>query len=64
MLRGAWAARSIEHPALDFGSGHDLRVMTLSAKLDSTLSVELAWDSLPLCPSSLHSHAHTLSLSL
>ena len=24
--RGSWVARPVKHPALDFGSGHDLRV--------------------------------------
>ena len=26
MLGGAWVAQSVEHPTLDFGSGHDLMV--------------------------------------
>ena len=25
-MRGAWVAQSVEHPTLDFGSGHDLMV--------------------------------------
>lgn len=33
---GAWMAQSVEHPTLDFGTGHDL----------SVLSAEPAWDSL------------------
>ena len=42
--------------ALDFGSGHDLRVLGSSPVLGSLLSVESAWDSslllfLPLSPS-------------
>ena len=27
--RGAWVAQSVKHPALDFGSGHDLTVHEL-----------------------------------
>ena len=26
-MRGAWVARVVESPALDFGSGHDLMVL-------------------------------------
>ena len=29
MDRGAWVAPSVKHPALDFGSGHDLTVRGL-----------------------------------
>ena len=43
---GTWVAHSIKHLALDFGSGHDLRVMGLSTALGSTLGMESAWDSL------------------
>jgi len=44
----------VECPTLDFGSGHDLRVMGLHSVLES----ESAWDSLPL---PLSPHAHSLS---
>ena len=27
---GAWVAQLVKHPTLDFGSGHDLRVVRLS----------------------------------
>ena len=31
--QGAWVAQFVEHLTLDFGSGHDLRVMRLSPAL-------------------------------
>ena len=39
---GAWVAQSVEHPTLDFGSGHDLRLVKSSPMLGSALSVEPA----------------------
>ena len=39
--RGAWVAQPVRRPALDFGSGLDLRVMRSSPALGSMLSVEL-----------------------
>ena len=39
---GAWVAQSLKHPALDFGSGHHLRVMGLSPVSGSVLSREWA----------------------
>ena len=57
--RGAWVAHSAECPSLDFGSGHDPRVMGLSPMLGSVLSMKPAWDSLssltPLPYSRVHS---------
>ena len=47
-LRGTWVAQSVEYPTLDFGSGHDLRVVGLSPTSVSALSMEIAWDSLSL----------------
>ena len=38
--RGAWVAHSVRRPTVDFGSGHDLRVMRLSPVLGSMLSME------------------------
>ena len=35
-------AQSVERPTLDFGSGHDLRVVGLSPTLGSVLSMEPA----------------------
>ena len=32
---GAWVAQWVKHPTLEFGSGHDLRVMRLSPPLGS-----------------------------
>ena len=37
----AWVAPLVKCPTLDFGSGHDLRVVRLSPMLGSMLSVEL-----------------------
>ena len=61
---GHLVTQSVEHPTLDFGSGHDLAVgVGLHAD-----NVEPGWDflspSLSLCPSPAHSSAHMLSLSL
>ena len=36
--RGAWVAQSINHPTLDFGSGHDLTVVSSSPASGSVLS--------------------------
>ena len=41
-------AQLVKLPTLDFGSGHDLRVVELSPTLDSVLGIESAWDSLLL----------------
>ena len=38
-------AQSVKHQALDFGSGHDLRVVRSSPVLDSVLGEESAWGS-------------------
>ena len=43
-LRSTWVAQSVERPTIDFGSGHDLTVVSLSL---------LAILSLPLLPTSL-----------
>ena len=40
-------AQSVRHPALDFGSGHDLRVMRSSPMLASARSMELKMLTLP-----------------
>ena len=48
---GAWVAQSVKHLTLDFGSGHDLRVMRLSPSLGSTLGMESAYIIFPLLPS-------------
>ena len=46
----AWVAQLVEGPALDFSSGHDLRVTGLGPESASALSLEPAKDSLSLCP--------------
>ena len=53
-------AQSVEDLTLDFGSGHDLRVVGSSSTLGTALNTEPAWDSLSL-PLPL-SPTHTLSL--
>jgi len=56
-------AQSVQHSILDFGLGHDLRVVGLSPTLGSTLSMEPAWDSLPL-PLPLPARSLSVSVSL
>ena len=53
--KGAWVAQSIKCLALDFGSGHDIRVVRSNPRLGSALGVEPAGDSpsAPACPTSL-----------
>ena len=58
--RGTWVAQLVKRLDLDFGSGHDLRVVRLSPMLGSTLDGE---PPSPL-PLPLPSPAHALSLSL
>ena len=61
--RGARVAQSVKCPTLDFGSGHDFRVMRLSLMLGSALSMEPL--EIPFfCSSSTPMHACALSLSL
>ena len=51
-LRGAWVAQLFEHPTLDFGSGHGLRVCEFEPRIRFCIdSVEPAWN--PLSPSLL-----------
>ena len=40
--RGAWVAQSVKNLTLDFGSGHDLRILRSSPMLGFVLSVESA----------------------
>ena len=43
------AAQSVERPALDFSSGHDLRVCEFEPRVGLCVDgVEAAWDSLSL----------------
>ena len=39
---GSWVAQSVERPTLDFSSGHDPRVVGLSPRSGSMLSIEPA----------------------
>ena len=60
-------AQSVKCPALDFGSGHDLKVREFEPHVGlPTDSMEPAWDSLSpsLCPSPAHAHSLSLVLSL
>ena len=40
VIRGTWVAQQVKHPTLDFGSGHDLKVIRSSSALSSELGVE------------------------
>ena len=46
----------VKHPAFDFGSGHDLRVVESSPVSGSVLDMEPAQDSLSLSLSALPPH--------
>ena len=51
---GAWVAQSVEHPTLDFGSGHDLTVHEFEPCIELCAdSAEPAWDYLSACVCSL-----------
>ena len=66
-FRGGWVAQSVKSLTLDFGLGHDLRVVRLGPKSDSALNGGICWRfsfSLSLCPSPAHAHAYALSLLL
>ena len=69
MTWGAWVAQSVKHLTLDFGSGHDLRVVRFSPELGSRLTPRWAWSllkilSLPLLLPLPPARVHTHSLSL
>lgn len=40
--RGAWVAQMVKYSTLDFGSGHELRVVRLSPESGYALSMEPA----------------------
>ena len=40
--RGAWLAQSVEHPALDFSSGHEPKIVGSSPALGFVLTLEPA----------------------
>lgn len=57
-----WVAQLLKLPTLDFGSGHDIRVMELSPESSSTLSRKSGTLSLLLLqPLPVHSYALSLS---
>ena len=64
--QGAGVAQLGECPTLDFGSGHDPRVVGSSPASGSALGAEPAWDSLSLflCPSPAGGHDLSLSLKI
>ena len=47
-VKGAWVAQLVDCPTLDFCSSCDLRITRSRPMSGSVLSVEPAWDSLPL----------------
>ena len=48
-FRGTWLAQSVEHPTLDFGSGHDLTVHEFKPRVRLCADItEPACDSLSL----------------
>ena len=63
-LWGTWVAQSVGQPTLDFGSGHDPRVMGSSPMSGSTLSMEPKILSLPLPLFFVLTHVLSPSLKL
>ena len=62
-----WVAQSGKHPALDFGSGHDLTLVRWSLTSGSMLGMEPAYDSFSSsvsAPPRLRMCMRALSLSL
>ena len=62
-MEGRLVAQLVKRPTLDFGSGHDLRIMRLSPALSSVFSRMSARDSLSPSAPPLHAHMQSLSLS-
>ena len=62
--RGAWVAQSVERPTLDFGSGHDLRVVRSSPGLGYSLRRCLLEFHSPFSSSSTFPYSCFLFLSL
>ena len=64
-MGGAWEAQSVKHLTLDFSSGHDLMVREIELHIRlRAVSMEPAWDSLPLSLSLPCTSAFSLCLSL
>ena len=61
--RGSWVAQSVERPTLDFGSGHDLRVVRSSPGLGYSIRCLLELHS-PFSSSSAFPYSCFLFLSL
>jgi len=62
--RGAWVAQLFEHQMLDFGLGHDLRVVRLSPLSGPPeRGACLRFSPSPSVPFSPLTHSHSLSLS-
>ena len=54
-IRGTWVVQLVKHPALDFGSGHDLSVHEIEPHSGLCIDgAEPARGSLFLCPSPDH----------
>ena len=63
-ILSTWVAQSAKHLTLDFGSGHDRRVLRSVPMLDSVHGVEPAWVSVfPAAPPS-QPYLCSVSLSL
>ena len=59
--RGAWVTQLVQHPTLEFGSGHDLKVCEFKPHVKLCAdSVEPAWDSMSpsLSAPLMHSFSH------
>ena len=61
---GAWVAQLVEHPTIDFSSGHDLTVCGIEPHVGlCTDSMEPTWDSLSPSLSAPPLLEHSLSLN-
>ena len=65
MSAGAWVGQSVKRLTLDFGSGHDLKAMSMSIGLHTEHGACLGFSQSPsLSAPPLLTHARSLSLSL
>ena len=62
--QGAWVAQSVECLTLDFGSGHDPRVLGSSPVSGSLLGAEPTWDSSSPSVPPIRAHVLVRALSL
>ena len=59
---GAWAAQSVKHLTLDFGSDHDFMVCEFKTHIGLCAeNAELAWDF--LCPYLTHAVSFSLKIN-